>query len=164
MSKPQSYKELEIYQFARKLAIDVYKISSTNVPWFEMYEEGIQISRSSKSIVYNIIKGFSRKRYKNEFIQFLTYAFASCEATKGHLERLYKTRSFSKTLVHYLYTNYEKLGGKIYNFRQALIEKHDICDESQSYKFVTQVQSSGVQGYRAMNIDQYEDKQNNREP
>ena len=130
MSKPQSYKDLEIYQLARELAIDVYKISLTNIPEFEMYEEETQISRSSKSIVYNIIKGFSRRHYKNEFIQFLTYAFASCDVTKGHLERLYKTRLLSKTLIHHLYTNYEKLGGKIYNFRQASIEKHDIFDES----------------------------------
>ena len=96
MSKSQSYKDLEVYQLAMELAIDIHKMSLTHLPKYEMYEEGSQIRRSSKSIVSNIIEGFGRRRYKNQFVQFITYSLASCDETKGHLEMLYKTEFFRK--------------------------------------------------------------------
>ena len=86
MGKPQSYKDLRIYQLALGLVVDIHKMSLVDLPKFEMYEEGSQIRRSAKPIVSNIIEGFGRRRYKNEFIRFLTYALASCDETKGHLE------------------------------------------------------------------------------
>ncbi len=58
-----------------------------------MYEEGSQIRRPAKSIVSNIVEGFGLRRYKNEFIQFLTYAIASCDETKVLLEMLLGTGS-----------------------------------------------------------------------
>ena len=104
-------------------------MSLVNLPKHEMYEEGNQIRRSSKSIVSNVIEGFGRRRYKNEFIRFLTYALASCDETKGHLEILFQTESLSKTLYDELLGRYEKLGAKLYNFRQAVIDKHNQFDE-----------------------------------
>ncbi|MDI6810618.1 MAG: four helix bundle protein [archaeon] len=44
--------------------------------------------RSAKSIPANIAEGFGRRRYKNEFIRFLTFALASCDETKEHIEIL----------------------------------------------------------------------------
>jgi four helix bundle protein len=61
-----------------------------------MFEEGSQVRRSSKSIVSNIVEGFGRRRYKNEFVKFLTYAVASCDETKIHLQMLYETKSLGK--------------------------------------------------------------------
>ena len=75
----QSYKELEIYKLSMKLMGDVHTVSLNDLPKFEMYEEGSQIRRSSKSIVSNIVEGYGRRYYKKEFIKFLTYAAASCE-------------------------------------------------------------------------------------
>ena len=129
MSKSQSYKDLEVYQLAMELAIDIHKMSLTHLPKYEMYEEGSQIRRSSKSIVSNIIEGFGRRRYKNQFVQFITYSLASCDETKGHLEILYKTESLSKTFFYDLYSRYEKLGAKLYKFRQAVIEKHNVFED-----------------------------------
>jgi four helix bundle protein len=126
MSKSKSYKDLEVYQLSKDLAIRVYRMTLDNLPKFEMYEEGSQIRRSSKSIVSNIIEGFGRRRYKNEFIQFLTYAIASCDETKGHLEMLYETESITKVLFDDLYASYEKLGSKLYNFRESVIKKHNV--------------------------------------
>lgn len=53
--RPKSYKSLEIYQLAQKLAVEIHRMSLTDLPKFEMYEEGGQIRRSSKSIVSNIL-------------------------------------------------------------------------------------------------------------
>jgi len=41
------------------------------LPKFEMYEEGSQIRRSAKSVAANIVEGYGRRRYKQEFIRFL---------------------------------------------------------------------------------------------
>ena len=100
----KSYKDLEIYQLGKKLAVKVHKMTLTELPKFELYEEGSQIRRSSKSIVSNIVEGFGRKRYKNEFVQFLTYALASCDETKAHLEMLYETDSLPEKAFNGLYS------------------------------------------------------------
>ena len=131
MKKPKSYKDMEIYQLAKKNAVKVHKMALNDLPKFEMYEEGRQIKRSSKSIVSNIIEGFGRRRYKNEFIQFLTYAIGSCDETKGHLEILYETESLSKGVFNELYAEYQKVGAKLYNFREAVIEKHNVFDKGE---------------------------------
>jgi four helix bundle protein len=72
---------------SHKLAIEIHK-ASFDLPKFELYEEGSQIRRSAKSIPCNIVEGFGRRRYKNEFLKFLIYALASCDETREHLEIL----------------------------------------------------------------------------
>ena len=122
--KPQSYKDLEIFVSAKDLAVRIHKMTLTELPKFEMYEEGSQIRRSSKSVVSNVVEGFGRKRHKNEFIQFLTYAIASCDETKVHLEMLHETGSLNKDTLQDLSPGYERLGAKLFNFREAVINGH----------------------------------------
>ena len=74
----KSYKDLEIYQMAYKLAIEVHKMTM-KLPNYELYEQGSQVRKSSKSIKDTIAEGFGRRRYKNEFIRFLIFAQASCD-------------------------------------------------------------------------------------
>ena len=119
---PQSYRDLEIWKLARQLAVAVHRMTLEKLPKFEMYEEGSQIRRSSKSISSNIVEGFGRKRYRNEYIKFLTYALASCSETHEHLELLYETGSLSDHKVYNdLYKYYDLLGKKINRFRQSVI-------------------------------------------
>lgn len=94
------------------------------LPKFEMFEEGSQIRKSSKSVVSNIVEGFGRRRYKNEFIHFLTYALAPCDETKVHLEMLHETGSLKKETFNGLLQRYEELGAKLFNFREAVIKGH----------------------------------------
>jgi four helix bundle protein len=88
----QSYRDLDIYKKAHRLAIEIHQMS-LNLPKFEMYEEGSQIRKSSKSVKNTIVEGFGRRRYKLEFIRFLTYSLASCDETMAHLDTLYETKS-----------------------------------------------------------------------
>jgi len=53
-----SYKNLEIWQEARKIVIDVHKMTLKNLPKFEMFEEGNQIRKSSKSVKSTIVEGY----------------------------------------------------------------------------------------------------------
>ena len=122
--KAQSYRDLDIFILAKELAVKVHKMTLEELPKFEMFEEGSQIRRSSKSIASNIVEGFGRRRYKNEFIQFLTYAVASCDETKVHLEMLYETGPLKKDIFDKLFYGYEELGAKLFNFRGAVIKGH----------------------------------------
>jgi four helix bundle protein len=125
-SRAQSYIDLEIYVLSKSLAVQVHMMTLNDLPKHEFYEEGSQIRRSSKSVVSNIVEGFGRKRYKNEFIQFLTYALASCDETKSHLELLLETGSLKQKHYEVLLHTYEKLGSKIFNFREAVNKKHNV--------------------------------------
>ncbi|MGH7453627.1 MAG: four helix bundle protein [bacterium] len=123
--KVQSYRDLEIWKMARELVVTVHKMTLEKLPKFEMYEEGSQIRRSSKSISSNIVEGYGRRRYKNDYIKFLTYALASCDETRDHLEILFETGSLAdKTCFDDLRQRYDILGRKINNFLQAVIAEH----------------------------------------
>jgi len=124
MRKSQSYKDLEIYALAKNLAVNIHKLTIEELPKFEMFEQGSQIRRSSKSIVSNIVEGFGRRRYKNEFILYLTYAIASCDETKSHIDILGETGSLKQKDARELLSCYEELGAKLYNFREAVIKNH----------------------------------------
>ncbi|NBC26620.1 MAG: four helix bundle protein [Bacteroidetes bacterium] len=63
------------------------------LPKFELYETGSQIRKSSKSIRSNIVEGYGRRRYKNEYIRFLVFSHASALETLDHLETLEETGS-----------------------------------------------------------------------
>ncbi len=120
-----SYKDLEIYKLAHRLAVEVHKMTLKEIPKFEMYEEGSQIRRSSKSISTNIVEGFGRRKYKQEFIQFLTYSLASCDETKEHLQYLYDTGSLKdKAQYEYFMSGYEELGAKLSKFISAVERGH----------------------------------------
>jgi four helix bundle protein len=45
-----SYRKLEIYKIAHQLVVDIHQTSLKHLPRFEIYEEGSQIRRSSKSV------------------------------------------------------------------------------------------------------------------
>jgi four helix bundle protein len=82
-----SYRNLEVWKLSRKLSILIHKMSLT-LPRFELYETGSQIRRSSNSIRSNIVEGYGRRRYKFDYIRFLTHSHASVLETTDHLETL----------------------------------------------------------------------------
>ena len=90
-----SYKNLEIWRLSREVTIDIHKMTLNQLPKFEMYEEGSQIRRSSKSTRSAIVEGYGRRRHKQDFIRFLSYAIASNDETIDHLETLFETESLT---------------------------------------------------------------------
>jgi len=121
-----SYKKLEIYQLAREISIKVHHMTLTELPDFEMYEEGRQIRKSSKSARSTIVEGYGRRRYKNEFIHFLTYSIASNDETRDHLDTLYETKSLkNKKLYHELSDLIDHLGIALNHFLNSVIKRHN---------------------------------------
>jgi four helix bundle protein len=120
-----SYRDLEIWKLARETAIAVHRMTLDNLPKFEMYEEGSQIRRSAKSISANIVEGYGRRRYKQEFIRFLVFAHASCDETIEHLEMLFETGSLTNELVYRdLSAQLDLLGRKLNVFIETVERSH----------------------------------------
>jgi four helix bundle protein len=111
-----SYRDLEIYKIGYKLSIRVHR-ESLKLSSFELYEQGGQIRRSSKSVRDTIVEGFGRRKYKADYVKFLVYSVSSCDETINHLTsiiELYpKMPVFSELLPEY-----EKPGKMINNYLQ----------------------------------------------
>ncbi|MCK4753897.1 MAG: four helix bundle protein [Calditrichia bacterium] len=120
-----SYKNLEIWRLANRLVIRIHKMTLEELPKFEMYEEAGQIRRSSKSTKSNIVEGYSRRIYKQEFLRFLIYSIGSNNETIDHLENLYNTKSLrDKELFISLHEELEILGKKLNLFIRSVESGH----------------------------------------
>ena len=109
-----SYKSLEIWKLADELVVTIHEMTLSKLPKFEMFEEGSQIRRSSKSVKSTIVEGYGRKRYKAEFVKFLVYSLGSNDETIDHLENLFNTKSLQdEVLYNYLHVKLETLGKKL---------------------------------------------------
>ncbi len=112
-----SYRDLEIYRLSYKLAVQIHKFSLT-LPKYELYEEGSQIRKSSKGITSCIVEGFGRRRYKADYIKFLTYSHASCDETILHLNFINDTHKIEENKINYFFEKYDELGRKINKYIQ----------------------------------------------
>lgn len=109
----KSYSDLDVYNLAFEYALEVHHLS-LKLPKFELYEQGSQVRRSSKSIKDNIVEGYGRRRYKQDFIKFLVYAHASlleCLSQLEMIEQLYPDLD-----VKIMIDKYDILGAKLFKF------------------------------------------------
>jgi four helix bundle protein len=112
----KSYRDLEIYQLSRALAMRIH-FMSLRLPKYEQYEESSQIRKSSKGVSSCIAEGYGR-RYKNEFIKFLIYAQASCDETEVHLDFIHESGYLNDNDYDTFVDENEKFGRKINVFMQ----------------------------------------------
>jgi len=120
-----NYRNLEVWQLARELVIAIHNMTLTKLPKFEMFEEGSQIRRSIKSVKSNIVEGYGRRRYKQEFVRFIDYALASCDETADHLDTLVATNSLADSAtIDDLTRKVDELGRKLNLFLQSIERGH----------------------------------------
>jgi four helix bundle protein len=113
-----SYRDLDIYKESKRLAIEVHKMSMT-LPKFELFEEGGQIRRSSKSVTSMVVEGYGRRRYKGDFIKHLIFSQSECDETIIHLDFLFETNSLSNAeLYNKLRSDYDLLSKRINKYIQ----------------------------------------------
>ncbi len=109
---------------AREVVIEVHAMTM-KLPKFELYEEGSQIRRSSKTTKATIVEGFGRRRYKQDWIKFLVYALSSNDETMDHLENLWDTKSLTEEPIFLsLKSKIESLGKMLNKFLQAVEQEH----------------------------------------
>lgn len=119
-----SYKKLQIWILAREVVIEVHDMTM-KLPKFELYEEGSQIRRSSKTTKATIVEGYGRRRYKQDWIKFLVYALSSNDETMDHLENLWDTKSLTdESIFINLKMKIESLGKMLNKFLQAVEQEH----------------------------------------
>ena len=119
-----SYRKLQIWILAREVVIDVHEMS-LNLPKFELYEEGSQIRRSSKTTKATIVEGYGRRKYKQDWIKFLVYALSSNDETMDHLENLWDTKSLTDEATFIgLKNKIETLGKMLNKFLQSVEQEH----------------------------------------
>ena len=109
----KSYEDLEIYQEAFDLAVEI-RLKSIDLKAFDKFEVGTQIRRSSQSIKDNIVEGYGRRKYKAEFIRFLIISHASLLEAKSQaqfLNALYPDQDWN-----HIANKLDFLGIKIYSF------------------------------------------------
>jgi len=113
MQNMKSYKDLEIYKLASLMSVQVHR-KTYSLPKHEMYELGSQLRRSVHSIRANIVEGYGRRQYKQDFIRYLVWAHASLLESQSHIEtldRLYPDNHWSSLL-----TPMQSLRIKLHNF------------------------------------------------
>jgi four helix bundle protein len=115
------YKNMKIWQNARQAVLDIHAMTFEKLPKFESREEGRQIRQSIKAVKSQIVEGFGRRRYKQEFIRYLTYASASCDTTIDHLENLSENGSLKdRATVDKIYENLTILAKQINGFIKSV--------------------------------------------
>lgn len=120
-----NYKDLEIWQLARVVVIEIHEMTLKCLPKFEMFEEGSQIRRSSKTVKSTIVEGYGRRNYKQDFLKYLYYALSSNDETIDHLETLYETKSLKDEQIYCkLIERLNELGKKLNNFIQSVEKQH----------------------------------------
>jgi four helix bundle protein len=121
-----SYKKLEIWQLSREVVIEIHRMTLDDLPKFELYEEGSQIRRSSKSVKSNIVEGYGRRKYKQDFVKFLVYSLASNDETIDHLETLFETGSLkNEEKFKKIHSKVDLLGRKLNNFLSSVEKQHN---------------------------------------
>lgn len=121
-----NYRNLEIWKMSKTLVIDIHDMTLSQLPKFEMYEEGSQIRRSVKSVKLNIVEGYGRRQYRQDYIRFLVFSLASCDETTDHLETLYETKSLKKKeLYDDLHGRLQILGKKLNLFIKSIKQAND---------------------------------------
>ncbi len=114
----KSYRDLEVFKESKRLAIAIHQLTLT-LPKFELFEEGSQIRRSSKSVTANIVEGYCRIRYKADFIKYLVWAQTECDETIVHLDFLFETKSYHhEQIYNTLKSDYILLSKKLNRFIQ----------------------------------------------
>ena len=120
-----SYKNLEIWKLANELVIEIHEMTLTCLPKYEMYETGSQIRRSSKSVKSNIVEGYGRRRYKQDYLHFLTISISSNDETMDHLVTLFYTKSLKdEKKFNNLSEKTSKLGKRLNKFIQSVEHNH----------------------------------------
>jgi four helix bundle protein len=111
----KSYLDLEIYKESLALFFQTHPFSLL-LPKYELYELGSQLRRSSDSINSNIVEGYGRRRYKNDFIKFLVYSHSSNLECKNHLIKIKFLYPDLNEKADHLIASYDRLGIKIHRF------------------------------------------------
>ena len=123
MATIQNFEDLTVWQKSRKLCRDIFDLI-TNGNFAKDFALIDQINRSSGSIMDNTAEGFGRMG-NNEFMNFLTYSYASAIECKSQLYRALDSNYVSKEKTEELFNLIEEIK-KMINSLISYLGKSDL--------------------------------------
>ncbi len=118
MAKIDRFEELEIWQLAIKIAVDIYKVSNIGALKSDFGAKD-QIRRAASSISNNIAEGFEYNNNK-EFLRFLKYAKGSAGELRSQLKILEEANLIESTFYNEKYNELISLSKQISGFIKYL--------------------------------------------
>ena len=113
-----SFEDLRIWQNARELSKEIYRISRFT-EFSKDYRFVGQITSAMGSVMDNIAEGFERDGNK-EFFQFLSIAKGSCGEVRSQLYRAYDAGYIDEELFNTLLGKIRALSSSIFHFMNTL--------------------------------------------
>lgn len=107
----KSFRELEVWQKAHTLVLDIYRVTE-RFPDRERFGITAQLRRAAYSVPANLAEGFGRRTTK-EFLQFIAISNGSLEETRYFI-------LLSKDLKFLAHGEYERLEEKAISIAQML--------------------------------------------
>ncbi len=116
-----SFKDLEVYQLAYQLCVEVIKGILPKLPESERYDLKDQLSRSTKAIPRLIAEGYAKRHQRSGFQKYIDDAMAECNETIVGLEQckdIYGERMKGLSFIE-LVDSYDKIGRQLYKLAEA---------------------------------------------
>lgn len=105
----RGYRELNVYQLAYKLAMEVFEVSKS-FPKEEKYSLTDQIRRSSRSVCANIGEGYRKRKYPKHFSSKMTDADGECSETQIWLDFARDCKYIDSEVRNKMFIEYEGVG------------------------------------------------------
>ncbi|BCB97056.1 four helix bundle protein [Dissulfurispira thermophila] len=107
----QSFKELKVWQEAKALAVDIYKLT-THGKFLKDFGLKEQLQRASVSIASNIAEGYERNSDK-DFVRFIMFAKGSIAELRTQLEIAKEIGYIEETISDELESRCNKIGAML---------------------------------------------------
>jgi len=105
----RSFRELLVYQKARALAIEIFRLSA-RFPKEEKYSLTDQVRRSSRSVGAQIAEAWAKRRYENHFISKLTDADGEQQETQHWIDTAFDCGYWEGNTATQLLQQCEEIG------------------------------------------------------
>ena len=132
MSTIKRFEDLDVWKMARDLCKMIFGLYSKSEAFSRDFKLRDQINGSSGSVMDNIAEGFCRGN-RNEFINFLSYFYASAVESKSQLYRAFDRKYISKEKSDELFNLLEEIK-KIINALITYLGKSDFRGQKFKYR------------------------------
>lgn len=112
MKKARSHHDLEVYETAMQVAMDIFE-RSKSFPAEERYSLTDQIRRSSRSVCANLAEAWRKRRYEAAFVAKLSDAETEAAETQVWIEFAVKCGYWDRDESADLYEIYDRITATI---------------------------------------------------